>query len=115
MKGVHGFAFAGILTGLVLMFAGPALYPEFSRSFRVIWMLISGMLAGGFTGLILQQVRRIDAGMGIGLLTGAAGFLLAGLGAGLAPIITLALGGGIGGVTGLYVQLWALYKAEDSK
>ena len=108
---VHGLISAGIVTGLMLIFAGRQFYPEFSKSFRVIWMICGGMVVGGASGYFLRYFQSIHAGVIIGCLSGGVGFGLLGLLLRLPALAVLGSGCAIGGISGLYVQVWSGYGA----
>lgn len=114
-KFVHGLISAGIVTGLILIFAGRQLYPEFSKSFRVIWMICGGILVGGATGYFLRNFQSISAGVIIGCLFGGVGFGLLGLLLQLPALVVIGSGCAIGGISGLYIQVWSGYGVGHSQ
>jgi len=88
------------------------LYPEFSRDFKVFWMLLTGMIIGGITGIILRSTLKTGIGIAVGISTGTLGFLFFALLLSLPLIKTAGTGICIGGVNGAYIQLWAQYRAR---
>jgi hypothetical protein len=113
-KWVLGIYAGSILIGLILIFSGQTLFPEFSVSLRVAWMIVAGALAGMLCGFFTDERNSLSAGLISGALFGVILFALLGVIFQLSILNTSLTGLILGTLSGLIIQYFGLNSSEIS-
>lgn len=104
-----GLISGGILIGILLIFLGRPVYPQLSQTFRITGVVLTGLVTGGATGILLhRRADTVGAGILYGGLAGSLCFGILTLCMQLPAIPTVLLGLAEGALAGLIVQLWPI-------
>jgi len=110
-----GLACGLISTGLILTMFGRSLFPEFSLTFRIIWLLITGTLVGAGSGILLQMITSVFYGILWSGSLGILGFYLIAMIFSLDMLTTTFIGAIVGVITGIIVQIWGETPAQTTE
>lgn len=113
-KWVLGIYAGSILIGLFLIFFGRSLFPDFSVSLRVAWMIVAGALAGMLCGFFTDERNSLSAGIISGSVFGLLLYTVLGVIFQLTILFTALTGLILGGLSGLIVQYFGLNSSEIS-
>ena len=113
-KWVLGIYAGSILIGLLLIFSGQALFPDFSVSMRVAWMIVAGALTGMLCGLFTDERNSLSAGIISGAFLGVILFAPLGLIFQLNILFSSLTGLILGSLSGLIIQYFGLNSSEIS-